>query len=670
MSYDNKDIYPSPSKLQNPESSGSANIEEGDLTTRALEYLKTCLIDMQTLQTDRAALDKAYKAQEQGDEAEGRSKVVMSDVQDTVESLMPSLMRIFYGGTDVLNIKPQGLEDEQKAKLMEEKVNFDIQKGLNGFKLLYTFIKDALLFKLGVIKYYWLNEKKYTKREWKNLTHEEYLLVSQKPRYQINEVVNRMQGKIVPAEMMGMIDPMSAMSMTHDVVGREIEIISKPTAENLPPEEFIFDVHQKFIGDTFCAHKKRVHRKKLLKYGLSEDDIKNEVNRFSGSGIDDAQIVNQRFSDLGGLAFLQDPKDKNFVYIYECYLSDYDEEGNEQPKIVTIYGCKSIKTEDNTFDKPPFVVASPVMISHRIVGRSIAELVVELQKIHTALVRYVLDNIYYQNNAIQVVNPFRIDVDSLLNGNRPGGKIYTKYDIDPSSAIMPIPTNPLPAHIMDIMEYVSTIKENRTGVTKYNQGLDSKTLNKTASGISQIMSASQQRIELIARIFSETGIKDLFEAFVDMNVKFFDREQAIKVNQEWVMINPEDINGKFDVVIDVGIGTGSKEMAFQQKVQMLNMYGAIAGIAGPMTPQIFSIENIKNILRAMWEDQGYRNTGMYLSPDMPQGDPNGQPTQGIPGQPGVAGTGGGSPPQQPSVEEVLSGLSGQGGTPAMGMPIQ
>src|SRR3990170_1855219 len=216
-SYDNQDKYPAPGKNKNPESPGSAQVEEGDLTSRSLEYLKNCRVDMQTLQNDRAELDKAYKAQEQGDEAEGRSKVVMSDVQDTVESLMPSLMRIFYGGTDVLNIKPQGIEDEQKAKLMEEKVNFDIQKGLNGFKLLYTFIKDAHLFKMGVIKYYWLNEKKYTKKEWKNLSHQEFLLISQNPKYEINEVTNLLQGQIIPPDMMGMIDPMTMMmAVTHD----------------------------------------------------------------------------------------------------------------------------------------------------------------------------------------------------------------------------------------------------------------------------------------------------------------------------------------------------------------------------------------------------------------------------------------------------------------------
>jgi hypothetical protein len=171
---------------------------------------------------------------------------------------------------------------------------------------------------------------------------------------------------------------------------------------------------------------------------------------------------------------------------------------------------------------------------------------------------------------------------------------------------------------MEIMEYVEgPIKENRTGVTKYNQGLDSKSLNRTASGISQIMSAAQQRMELIARIFAEAedGVKAIFQALVDMNLKFFNRNVSVRLNGQWQDINPANIHGKFDIVIDVGGGTGTKEMKVNQLMQMLDKYGNIV----TAMPQIISPQNVYNLLESIWENMGFKNAQQYLTSPGPAG---------------------------------------------------
>ena len=660
--YDNKNKYPDPSENRSPDVSEGGAVGGKSVKDRAIDWLRTCRVDMATLQADRAKYDKYYKSQKRGDEIEGRSQVVMSDVQDTIESLMPSMMRIFYGGQDILNIRPQGIEDETKAKLMEEKVNFDLQKGLNGFKLLYQFIKDSLLYKMGVVKYYWIDEIQKIKKTLVGLTYDEYTSLASNPTFEMVSVKMKYDGREIKEKDIksGIVVQDVFLGATYDVKGYEIKRISKPYAENLPPEEFVFDIHSRSLDESFCAHKKRIHKNKLKKYGLSEQDVSKAMQEWTRFA-DESTILDERFKDLGGIGFAVDPKDGNYVFIYECYLNDFDEDGNEVPKIVTIFGDKELKVEDNTFGKPPFVVMSPIIISHRLCGRGMAELALDVQDIHTVIMRNVLDSVYFQNNGMKIVNPFRIDVDSLLNGNRPGGIAFTKFDIEPQSAIFPVPMTPLPPFTKDLIEYVSVIKENRTGVTRYNQGLDSKTLNKTATGISQIMSAAQQRIELIARIFAETGVKDLYQAFVDMNIKFFDEEVSIKINQDWQRIRPQDIDGDFDVLIDVGIGTGSKEIAFNQKVQMINLYGNIANVAGVMTPMVFTVENVKNILRSMWEDLGYKNTNMYLAPDNPNVDSNMQ-RQMMMIQAMEGGDGGGQGAQGATNVPTAEGVGGAGTT--------
>jgi hypothetical protein len=282
---------------------------------------------------------------------------------------------------------------------------------------------------------------------------------------------------------------------------------------------------------------------------------------------------------------------------------------------------------------------------HRLVGSSIAELVIDIQKLHTALVRYILDNIYFQNNGVQVVNPLRINMDDLLNNNFPGGKIRTLLDTSPADAIFPVPISPLPSHVMEILEYKDTIKENRTGITKYNQGLDSKSLNRTASGISQIMNAAQQRVELIARIFaeSEDGVKGMFQALVDMNLNFFNRSINIKLDTGWTTISPLDISGSYDLIIDIGAGTGSKEIKVNQLMMMLDKSIAVAGLA----PMIIMPNNIHAIMTAIWENLGYKNTQQFVT------EYKAQPQLGMPGgmnagQMGGPGQiGGGSQPNVP-----------------------
>ncbi|MHC4616415.1 MAG: portal protein [Planctomycetota bacterium] len=669
MAYDGNNAYPDKPKVPSRQQVGKQVSEEKgeSLKRRALRALSACRKDMDTLQREREKFLQYYMAQEIGNEVEGHSKVVMSDVSDTIESLMPDMMRIFYGGKGVLQVGPVGPEDEIKAKLMEEKVNFDIQKQNDGFRLIHTFVKDSLLHKLGVIKYSWKRKTVWRKRRYKGLTDGELAALTARPDMQIDSMITYVadsKGKKKKVSKKPMLADVWGKEVTYDVSVREVrERISKPNFENLPPEEFIFNLMGRSIETMFCAHKKKVHRNALKKYGLSSEDVKNEIERVESEG-----LVLERFKDLGGATFVTDDKEGPFVFIYECYMNDYDKDGETIPKKVVIFADRVLTEEENSYGKPPFVVASPILMPHRLCGRSYAELLIEIQQLRTALVRYILDNIYYQNNAMRVVNPYRVDLDSLLNGNRPGGVALTKYDIDPDKALFNIPIEPIPPHVLKMLEYVEgPIRENRTGVTRYSQGMDASSLNDTATGVTQIMSASAKRTELLARVLAETGMKDLYNACVQLNIDYFDADVNLKINDEWQMIRPEDIDGRFDVTVEVGSSTGTKDMQYQQKVQMLNIYGMIAGVLGPQTVEIFNAGNIKNMIRNMWEDLGVRNTDLYVAPDQTGGAGGQLPAEaaggliagGAPGGVPAPGGGGGGAIDPSALGAVLQGVGGQ-----------
>ena len=558
------------------------------LKEKALSYLGTCATENDELVQSHIDGLSAYMQDEIGNEVEGRSQVVMSDVADTIEWVMPSLMKIFYGGHKVLNLEPVEIEDEAKAPIMEEKVNFDMQKGINGYLLLHDWFKDALLGKYSVVKYWWETGEKKKHLEYSGITPQELEALYAGGDLEITEAIENED------------DPMLI-----DVKCTKIIDISKPMAVVVPPEEMIVDVRSgsELSKSDFVAHKKRVHKNHLKKYGLKPKDITSTREDFENG----LALKDQRFEDLGGSDFIHENKESDFVYIYECYLNDYDSEGDPIPMKVVVFGDRVIEVEENNYGKPPFCGLTTIRIPHRFAGRSLAELVFELQKLKTALIRSILDNLYYQNNGVTVVNPYRINMDDVIDRNEPGAKWRTLYDTDPKSAFAPVPVSPMAPQAFNLLEVVDQIKEKRTGITSYNQGLDSKSLNKTATGISQIMGASQQRMELIARTFAETGVRELFQAFVDMNLDFFDREQAVKVGKEWATINPQDIDGTFDVIIEVGVGTGAQEIKINQLTNMLQMSQPMleSGVVNP--------KDLQALLKEIYLLMGHKNTEKFVS---------------------------------------------------------
>jgi hypothetical protein len=177
-------------------------------------------------------------------------------------------------------------------------------------------------------------------------------------------------------------------------------------------------------------------------------------------------------------------------------------------------------------------------------------------------------------------------------------------------------------------------------------------------------------MELIARIIGE-DIKKLCQAFVNMNLDYFDAEINLKINDQWVQISPEMISGEYDIIIDVGAGTGTKEYEFQQMMQMLNIYQGVGQALGPMAFQVFDINAIKNMVREMWTILGRKNPDKFLAPDMPPGMPPGIGGQIGPavGQ-GTPGGGGGPSPMGPPAPAAMP--PGNGGVPQgipMGAPV-
>ena len=621
------------------------------LRDKAFDYLRVYMNDTEQLRQFREEAMKAYRGDPYPEDVMiptgSRSKFVMSDVQDTIEWIMPSLMRIFYGGTDVVKLTGRGPEDDLGVNLLNEKVNWDIRKKNQGFLLFYDWFKASMLEKFSVVKYWWDNHDEYKEQSFEGATEAEMQVLMEDPDFIIDGQPEVIQGVSEPDPMN--VDPMTGMPLppqpvaTYNVKGRRIiEKVRCARAEVLPPEEFIGSLKARdWKDEEFVAHKKRMHKFDLMKkYNLSEDDLSPDqlVSDWA-----DTEIYT-RYEDLGGVTFFQDQEDKDFYYLYECYL--YEEKADRRVPIkLCLLGLQVVSKEDNTYGHPPVCSNSPIRMPHRAIGRSIAELVMDLQKLRSALARYLLNNIYYQTENMAVVNPWKIHVSDFLTNRRPGGVIRTREDVDPSTAIFPFPPQPLAGHAYQLLESIESWRESRTGVTRYSQGLNAESLNKTATGISQILAASQQRVELIARIFAETGVSDLMTAFAEMNVKFLDIMTNVRLNQEWLAIDPAAIDVRYDADVDVALGTGSKDTKIQQLTMMLDRSTSPA----LMPFGIISPGNVYELMKALYVELGYKNNDKFITPPPVPIDPmTGLPMMGGPlGPAGAAvppGIGAGGPP--------------------------
>jgi hypothetical protein len=167
-----------------------------------------------------------------------------------------------------------------------------------------------------------------------------------------------------------------------------------------------------------------------------------------------------------------------------------------------------------------------------------------------------------------------------------------------------------------MVEYMDSMKEKRTGITAYNQGLDANSLNKTATGVAQIMNASQQRIELVARTFAETGVKELFKLVHHLVRTTLTKPDIIRLRNKWVEVDPREWKARKDLSISVGLGAGNKDQQLAHLMSIITMQKEAIG-AGLTSP-----EKIYNALAKLTQNAGFKNPEeFWVNPaNAPQGE--------------------------------------------------
>lgn len=558
-----------------------------------------------TIDDRRKALDY-YLRRPYGNEIEGRSQIVTGEVAEVIDGALPQLVRVFTASEDIVRFEPKGPGDEEGARQATEYVNWVFYRDNDGFLVLHNWFKDALLQKTGIVKAYWDTKIEVTKEEYQNLTDDELvLLLSDGTREVVEQDTTE---EVAGIDQMGM----PVVLRSHSVKVSKKSTSGGVVVENVPPEEFLISKRAKDIETApFVAHRRLVTRSELTAMGFDAETIatlptntdlefsEERIARFDQSETPDNQSMDISMEE---------------VEVFECYLrADMDDDGIAELRKVVYAGNEILSDEE--IDLVPFHSLCPIPIPHKFFGNSLADRAMDIQLIKSTITRQILDNLYLTNNARTGVVEGQVNLDDMLSV-APGGVIRMKNP----NAIVPINVAPVANQAFPMLEYLDGIQSKRTGISDMQQGLNPDILqNVTAAAIAATQSASSGKIELIARIFAETGVKSLFQGILHLVTKYQDKPRMIRLRGKYIPIDPRTWSNQYDLSISVGLGTGNK----QEQMAMLQMVMAkqeqIIQQYGPANPMV-SIGQYRTTMGKFIEAAGFKDVSEFFKEITPEQD--------------------------------------------------
>ncbi|UMO76433.1 portal protein [Pseudomonas phage BroderSalsa] len=549
-------------------------------------------LDFQTseLSHQRAEALKYYFGQPFGNEEVGKSKVVSRDVQETVDWIMPSLMKVFTSGGSVVKYEPRTAEDVEQAEQETEYVNYLFHQRNPGFKIMHDWFQDALLMKTGIVKVY--------------VEDEDY------PEFNIYDGVDdTLLAELMSEENSELLAQTDNGDGTYAVKIKTVNTKRQIKVACVNPENFVIDRQATCIDDaTFTAHREEKTVSWLRTMGVPEDVIDSlPYDTFDYADGSPEKFARDSFDGSGSFGYHtnEESEANRKVWVSECYINlDVDGDGFAELRRIVVAGTHIISNTE--YDVRPFADITAHRIAHKFFGLSIYDKIKDIQELRSSLKRNIMDNIYRTNNGRWQVLDGQVNMDDLMSSEASG-----IVRVKSQNAVTPMATPQLSSDVFQMLDRTENERGKRTGVTDQSRGLDSNTLhsNQAAMSVNQVMSASEQQVDLIARMFAETGVKTLFQLLHDFATKYQDQEEMFQLRGKFIRVNPGDWRSRSQLTVTVGIGNMNKDQQLMHLQRMFEQAQAV--IAGGGLGILVSEKNIYNLLKEMSENAGYKDVGRY-----------------------------------------------------------
>jgi GrpB-like predicted nucleotidyltransferase (UPF0157 family) len=577
-------------------------------------------IESETVEQRKQALE-AYLRQPYGNEVEGKSQIVTGEVAEAIDGALPSLVRIFTGSDNIVVFEPQGPRDEASAKQATDYCNWVFNRDNAGVAILHDWFKDALMQKNGIVKAYWENKEDITKERYFDLSDDELAMLMSDETMEIVEQ-DTTEFPIIDPMGQPVIDPMGmpVMGSTHNVVVQKKKKSGKVTIENVPPEEFLISKKARTIADSpFVAHRQMLTRSDLVAMGFNKKQVEG-LQMGDALAYTPERVARYSAGEQPYQTQTDDPAMQE-IEVFECYVKT-DMNGKGIAALTQVFYASNEILQDvdgkemvEEVDYVPFHSICPIPIPHKFFGNSLADRTTDLQLIKTTITRQMLDNLYLTNNARVVAVEGQVNLDDLLTSTA-GGVIRAKSQ----GAVQQLVVQNVAQAAFPMLQYLDTVQSKRTGVSDASQGLDPAILqNVTAAAVASMQQAGAGKIELMARIFAETGVKSLFQGILHLLCKYQDKARMVRMRGEFVEFDPRTWANQYDVSINVGLGAGNRQEQMAMLTMVLAKQEQLIAQYGPANPYV-SPAQYRGTLGRMVEIAGFKDSAEFYKAITPEQD--------------------------------------------------
>jgi len=538
---------------------------------------------------------------------QGRSKVVATKCRDVVRGIKPSIQRVFLSTENPVEFVPRMPEDVPIAEQMTKYANYKFQQN-NGYRMLNDVFQDAMVKKCGIAKVMFEDKTKSEIYSYTGLSAEEFMFLAEEDDV---EVLEQTITQEIEIDEMGVeIErPIYDVKISRTVSDGDILITS------VPPEEFFVDRNARSIDDFFVVgHRTDMTIGDLLAMGYEEDEIQGLTGTISTIE-SEAEFERRGYTIDEDDDESVDPTSKKVV-VTEAYMK-VDAEGLGIPQLYrfVLAGAGYKMLSYDLADEVPFAVFEIDPEPHAFFGRSLVELVQNDQDAATAMLRGVLDNVSLTNNPGLEVVEGQVSIDDLLN-NEIGRIVRVKSPGAIREQVVPFTAgSTLPA-----LQYFDMLVDNKTGVSKAAQGLDPDVLQSaTATAVAATMEGAAGQAEVMARNLAEGGMRQLFRLIASTIIKNSDKEEIIRLNNQFVAVDPRVWNADMDIIVNVGLGTGRENEKAAVLRETIQMQMSIWQQYGPNNGMV-TMTNIRNTLADTLAAVGLKNSERYYLPVTPESE--------------------------------------------------
>ena len=572
---------------------------------------------------DRAEATEYYLGDAPNGQSSMQSEYVSTDVRDSVLFMLPSIMRTFFGTNKIVEFVPRNAEDIPLATQQTDYINYIIQQKNPGFKVMYDVFKDALIRKTGFVKAYWDDSITASTHEYTNVSPEGYQalmldpdveMVKEKVEMQSMTIINPETGEEITQET----------PVSYDLTIRRVKGKNQVCIESIPPEEVLISRYARDLHSSpYVAHRMIKTVSDLVAMGYDREDME----QYAGSGnLIDAETFEEEearnpYSD-GIFDARNDAGQKNVLYVEHYLFYDLDGDGiDERIRVCTVgNGLNIVNTAQ--WDDLPITLFCPDPEPHTSIGSCPADYLKPIQAAKSQIMRDTLDSLGHAIFPRMGVVEGQVNIDDVLNTD-----IGQPIRMRAPGMVQPFAVPFVGKEAFPVLSYLDEAKENRTGVSKASAGLNADALqSSTASAVSATMSGAQGRIELICRHFAD-GMKDLFKLVNSLVVKHQDQPDMVRLNNEFVPIDPRYWDSDKDLIVNVAISKSSDAEKQAVLLQVANKQEQILQQLGVNNPLV-SLQQYSNTLSKLIEQAGFKDTQSFINSEVQPIPP--QPPQPTP----------------------------------------